>query len=31
MKLSGWIIYSRAEAERNQAYIDKYMASADAG
>lgn len=29
MKLSGWIIYSRAEAERNQAYIDKYMASAE--
>lgn len=29
MKLSGWIIYSRAEAERNQAYIEKYMASAE--
>lgn len=29
MKLSGWIIYSRAEAERNHAYIEKYMASAE--
>lgn len=29
MKMSGWIIYSRTEAERNQAYIEKYMASAE--
>ncbi|NLW11087.1 MAG: ATP-grasp domain-containing protein [Clostridiaceae bacterium] len=29
MRLHGWIIYSRTEAERNQAYIEKYVRSAE--